>query len=187
MADQRASQSGPATEIRRAKERRPARQTEVAESHRRESWSGFGERNVTEKDGVGVFLDDVTYVFADISILSIPVLGVVMSTPPRHWFGVKGAALVAWLTMVATGALVRGGWVKPLASDVRGWVSMTPWLILFRLGYYNAVLALASFGGRAAEGAVSPVASLAFALVVGSLGIGLFPRLAESFYGVVAG
>lgn len=165
----------------------PVRQTREATSRRRESWSGFGERNVAEKDGVGVFLDDVVYVFADISVLSLPTLAVVMHTTPRHWFGVKGAALVAWLTMVATGALIRGGWVTPLATDALGWVTLTPWLIPFRLVYFNATLALAAFGGRAAEGAVSPVASLAFALVVGALGIGLFPRLAESFYEVVAG
>lgn len=164
---------------------RPARQTEAAQSRRRGAWYGHGQRTVAEKDPFGLFLDDAAYVFADISLLSVPVLSAVMLTAQRQWFGVKGVALVAWVTMVVVAALIRGGWVRPLATDAPGWVSMTPWLVLLRLGYYNAILALAVFGGSAAEAAVSPFASVAFAFAVGALGIGLFPRLAESFYAVV--
>ncbi|WP_135825992.1 hypothetical protein [Halorussus ruber] len=165
---------------------RGARQTRPATSRRRQSWSGWGEGRVDEKDGVGVFLDDVTYAFADISVLSIPVLFHLMTSATNAWFGLKFGALVAWLTMVVGAALLRGGWVTPLATDEPGWVAMTPSLVLLRLGYYNAVLALAAYGGRALSEAVSPVASVAFALLVGALSVGVFPRLADGFYGVVA-
>jgi hypothetical protein len=167
---------------------RPARQTRPANSRRRESWSGWGERSPDEKDAVGVFLDDVTYAFADVSVLSIPVLYYLLVTEGTEYFGVKAAALVAWLTMVVGAALIRGGWVTPLATDVPGWVAMTPWLVALRLVYYNATLALAAYGGAwVGDLWSSPVASLGVAFVVGALSVGVFPRLAEAFYGVVTG
>src|SRR6056297_2826446 len=96
---------------------RPARQTRAATTRRRQSWSGWGEGSVAEKDGVGVFLDDVTYVFADVSVFGLPLLAVVLVSGGNEWVGLKTAALVAWLTMVAVGTLIRGGWVTPLATD----------------------------------------------------------------------
>ena len=165
---------------------RRARQTRAAKSRRRESWSGWGERASDEKDAVGVFLDDVTYAFADVSVLSIPVLYYLLVTGSTEYFGVKAAALVAWLTMVVVAALIRGGWVTPLATDVPGWVAMTAWLVALRLVYYNGTLALAAYGGAEVGLRVSPLASLAFAFLVGALAVGFFPRFAESFYGVVA-
>ena len=166
---------------------RPARQTRPANSRRRESWSGWGERSPDEKDAVGVFLDDVTYAFADVSVLSIPVLYYLLVTGSTEYFGVKAAALVAWLTMVVVAALIRGGWVTPLATDVPGWVAMTPWLVALRLVYYNATLALAAYGGAwVGDLWSSPVASLGVAFVVGVVSVGVFPLLAERFYGAVA-
>ncbi|UPV74343.1 hypothetical protein M0R89_17640 [Halorussus limi] len=173
---------------------RPARQTRAAESRRRQSWSGWGEGTVDEKDGIGVFLDDVTYVFADVSALSLPILWTVLVGGTNEWVGVKTAALVAWLTTVAVGALIRGGWVTPLATDAPGWVALTPWLVALRVFYYNAALALAAYGGRAlgeASSTVGPqwpsLATVGFAFAVGALAAALFPRVAESFYGAVAG
>ncbi|MFC7080049.1 hypothetical protein [Halorussus caseinilyticus] len=163
----------------------PARQTRAAESRRRQSWSGWGEGRVTEKDGVGVFLDDVTYAFADISVLSLPVLSVLLMAETSEWFGLKAFALVAWATMVVCAALIRGGWVTPPATDAPGWVAMTPLLVALRLGYYNGTLALAAYGGRALGRSGSPLAGGAFALLAGALSVALFPRVAESFYGVV--
>lgn len=163
----------------------PARQTRPATSRRRQSWYGLGERQVAEKDGVGVFLDDVAYAFADVSVSSLPVLFALLLTETNEWFGAKTFALVAWLTMVAGAALIRGGWVTPLATDAPGWVALTPWLVVLRLGYLGGALALAAYGGRAV-GAVSPVVGGAFALLVGALSVALFPRFAEWFYAVVA-
>ncbi|NHN59123.1 MULTISPECIES: hypothetical protein [Halorussus] len=165
---------------------RPARQTRAATSRRRRSWSGWGEGRVDEKDGVGVFLDDVAYAFADVSVPSIPVLYGLLVGAGTDWFGLKAFALVAWLTMVAGAALVRGGWVTPLATDAPGWVAVTPWLVALRLVYYNATLAVAAYGGRGVAAAWSPVAAAVGAFFVGALSVALFPRVAESFYGVVA-
>lgn len=139
-----------------------------------------------EKDSVGVFLDDVAYTFADISALSIPVLFHLVTTATNARFGLKFAALVAWMTMVGGAALVRGGWITPIATDEPGWVAMTPWLVVLRIGYYNGVLALAAYGGRTLSEAVSPVASVGFALLVGALAVGVLPRIADWFYGLVA-
>jgi len=179
---------------------RPARQTEAARSRRRTSWHGHGERTATEKDAVGAFLDDVAYAFADVSFLSAPALSAVLLSTPEQWFGVEGATLVAWTAMVVGAALIRGGWVTPLATDARGWVAITPWLVALRLVYYNAALASAALGGSAAEAALSPAAatggppefdatavaaSALVALLVGALAVGLFPRVADSFYAVV--
>jgi len=151
---------------------------------------------VDEKDGVGVFLDDVAYVFADVSVLGLPTLSLVLLAGANRWAGLKTAALVAWLTMVAVGALIRGGWVTPPATDAPGWVAMTPWLVALRVGYYNAALALAAYGGRALGVAFSEspsvgppwsvAATAGFAFAVGALAAALFPRIADSFYAVVA-
>ncbi|NEU56531.1 hypothetical protein [Halorussus sp. MSC15.2] len=138
-----------------------------------------------EKDGVGVFLDDVAYTFGDVSALGLPVLSVLLMADASEWFGLKAFGLVAWLTMVGGAALIRGGWVSPLATDALGWVAMTPWLVALRLVYYNATLALAAYGGRALAGRWSPLAAAGFALVVGALSAALFPRAGDSFYGVV--
>ncbi|UPW00381.1 hypothetical protein M0R88_17980 [Halorussus gelatinilyticus] len=172
---------------------RPARQIRAATSRRRQSWSGWAEGSVDEKDGVGVFLDDVTYVFADVSVFGLPVLWLVLVTGTNEWAGLKTGALVAWLTTVAAGALIRGGWVTPLATDAPGWVAVTPWLVALRVAYYNAALALAAYGGRAlgeASSVVGPqwpsLATVGAAFVVGALAAALFPRVAESFYGIVA-
>jgi hypothetical protein len=164
---------------------RPARQTRAATSRRRQSWSGWGEGQVDEKDAVGVFLDDVTYAFADVSVPSIPFLWHVMMADGGAWFGLKAFSLVAWLTMVAGAALIRGGWVRPLATDTPGWVALTPWLVALRLGYFNGTLALSAFGGREIAASVSPLAGGGFALLVGALSVALFPRVAESFYATV--
>ncbi|WP_158056942.1 hypothetical protein [Halorussus halophilus] len=164
---------------------RPSRQTRPAQNRRRQSWHGMGEATSSEKDSFGVFLDDIAYVFADVSLLALPTLWWALTSADLDWFGVKATTFVAWLTMVLGGALIRGGWVAPLWTEVRGWVSMTPWLILFRVVYYNATLALAAFGGASLT-AWSPLLAVGFAFGVGALSVGAFPRLAESFYGVVA-
>ncbi|USZ69916.1 hypothetical protein NGM10_16055 (plasmid) [Halorussus salilacus] len=166
---------------------RPGRQIEAAESRRRRSWDGNSLGAVSEKDPLGLLLDDAAYVFADVSVFSIPILYTVMMTSPARWYGTKTSALVAWAAMVGVGTLIRGGWVRPLGTDVRGWVSLTPWLVLFRVVYFNAALAAAAYGGEAAVQLGSPAGSLATGAVVGAVSVGVFPRLAESFYLRVSG
>lgn len=164
---------------------RPSRQTQAAQSRRRQAWQGMGEGRVSEKDKVGVLLDDIAYVFADISVLALPTLWWLLTNAEVDWFGVKATAFVAWMAMILVGALIRGGWVAPLWTDVHGWVSMTPWLVLFRLGYYNGALALAAFGGASLTD-LSPLLAVGFAFVVGVVSAWAFPRLADAFYGLIA-
>lgn len=162
---------------------RSARQTRAARERRRRTWDGDSLGAMAEKDGVGLFLDDLGYAFADVSAFSIPVLYLVMVTEPADWYGAKTAAMAAWFAAVAVGAVIRGGWVTPPATDAPGWVSMTPLLALLRIGYFNAALALGAYGGGALAPA-SPAGSVAFAALVGALAAALFPRVAETAYGL---
>lgn len=159
----------------------PGRQTKTARDRRRRSWDGDSFGAMTEKDTVGLFLDDVAYVFADVSVFAIPVLYAVLVGTGLEWYGAKSSAMVAWLTMVVGGALVRGGWITPLGTDVPGWVSMTLELAVLRLVYFNATLAAAVYGGTKIVSLGPPLASVPFAFAVGALSVGLFPRIAETY------
>ncbi|WP_224335225.1 hypothetical protein [Haloprofundus halobius] len=158
----------------------PGRATKTAESRQRWGWSGHGVGARVEKDAVGLFLDDIAYAFADISVSALPVILAVYLGGDIRFFGARTATLVAWLTMVVVAAVVRGGWVTPLGSDVPGWVTLAPSLLVLRLVYFNAALALAGYGGAAIAGDLAlPLESVVFAVVVGALSVALFPRLAE--------
>ena len=159
----------------------PGRQTKTARDRRRRSWDGDSFGAMTEKDSVGLFLDDIAYVFADVSVFAIPVLYWVLVGTGIEWYGAKSSAMVAWLTMVVGGALVRGGWVTPLATDVPGWVSLTLRLVLLRLVYFNAALGAAVYGGIVIVSAGTPIASVPYAFAVGVLAVGFFPRIAETY------
>jgi len=165
----------------------PGRRTKAADSTRRSSWYGLGTRHYADKDRFGRFLDDLVFTFADVSVFAIPSLVVVAGSVDRRPFGLKATAFVAWLTMVTTAALLRGGWLRPLGTAVRGWVSWTPAMLLLRLAYYNAVLTLATVGGVAlAVLSGTPVVAGGFAVVVGAGSIMAFPRSAELVADTVA-
>lgn len=129
------------------RDRPPGRLTRPAETRTRRSWYGYGKLATVEKSGVGCFLHDVTSVFGEVSILGLPALLLVAATDSAGGADVTGAAFGAWLTMVLIGALVRGGWVRPPGTETLGWVTLSAALVALRLGYYNAVLLLAGYGG----------------------------------------
>lgn len=160
----------------------PGRNTKPARSRKRRVWgAGTGGRITTvEKDGYGVFLHDVSYAFADISVPSLPMLYVTLVTADMSYFGQKSAALILWIAMVLTVATIRGGWVTPLLTDIPGWASITVPLVGLRLLYYNLVFIIATYGGGYA-GSVLPTqsASVGFALSTGVVTMGVFPRLAQ--------
>ncbi|MFC4542131.1 hypothetical protein ACFO5R_09345 [Halosolutus amylolyticus] len=164
----------------------PARQTEPAYSATRRTWYGYGSLARVEKSGFGRVLHDCSTVFGDVSIPSLPVLFAIVVAPGTGAYDATAAGIVAWPTMVAVGTAVRGGWIRPLATDTLGWVAITPSLILLRVVYYNLVLIVAVFGGVAVANAVgiAPL-SLVVAFVVAIGSMLSFPRLAERFYGVV--
>ena len=161
----------------------PGRDTKPAHSRKRRTWAaGDGSLATVEKDGFGLWIDDVVYAFADISIPCLPVLYLVLVTSGVEFFGTKSAAMVAWTAMMLGAGTLRGGWVSPLGTSVRGWVSLTLPLVALRLVYYNLVLGVAAYGGGAVGTTLAlPLVSVVFALLVGGLGIGVFPRLAEAY------
>jgi len=96
---------------------------------------------------------------------------------------------------VVVGTLVRGGFVRPLWTSTPGWVMLSPSLLLARVPYFNAGLALAIFGGLRAEqtvtglapasGSLGVAAGLAWAAGVAALLSLCFPRFAERWLSVV--
>ena len=162
------------------------RNTKAAQNRERRTWTaGAGGVTTIEKDGFGLWIDDITYAFAEISVTSLPILYIVLVTAGTEFFGAKSAATIGWLTMVVVAGTIRGGWVTPLATDVPGWVSITPSLVMLRLIYYNLVLAVVTYtGGMIGTTLALPLVSIAFAILVAGLATGIFPRIADKAYQV---
>ena len=133
-----------------------------------------------EKNAYGRFLHDVTYVFGEVAILGLPALMAVAVGDSPGFYGAVAAVFAAWLTITVVGALIRGGWVRPLATETLGWVTFSPALIALRLAYYNGVFLAAGYGGPALADAVG-VAPLSIAAAVGLALVATlaFPRLGE--------
>ena len=173
----------------------PGRESAAARSTERRIWYGYGQLTSAEKSRFGVFLHDTTRLFSEISILSLPVLLLVMEYPATGWFDAKATGLVAWLTAVVVGTLVRGGFVHPIATPTPGWVTLSPSLLLARVPYFNSGLALAIFGGLRVEQTIATVApasgglgvaaGLAWAAGVATLLSLCFPWFAERWLSVV--
>ncbi len=167
----------------------PGRETAAARTTERRTWYGYGHLTRTEKSGVGVFLHDATRIFAEVTVFSLPVLLFVMDYPATGWFDAKATGLVAWAVAVFIGTLVRGGWIRPLATDTLGWVTLAPSLLVLRIPYYNGVMALAVFGGLAVGGRVAASvdpgigvgAGLGATVLVALVGVLAFPRIAEAW------
>ncbi|GAB7090687.1 hypothetical protein JCM18237_09580 [Halorubrum luteum] len=165
----------------------PGRETAAATSRTRRTWYGYGSLARSEKSGFGVFLHDTTRIFAEVSVFSLPTLVYIMTVPPAGPLDAEATGLLAWLTMTLVGTLIRGGWITPLLSATPGWVSLSPVLLLLRLGYFNVTMATAAFGGLTLGNAVWPVVDVVWPVVgvgwaIGSaaLAILLFPRVAQA-------
>lgn len=172
----------------RDRRRAPGRQTRPAYSATRRTWYGYGRLAHVEKSAFGRVLHDCPHVFGDVSLPALPVLFAVMAAPGRGVYDATAACLVGWMTMVAVGTTIRGGWIRPLGTETLGWVALAPSLIALRVVYYNGSLAVAVFGGLALADAVgyAPLSLIvAFAVAVASTLA--FPRLGESVYAAVHG
>ncbi|WP_459882962.1 hypothetical protein [Halorubrum gandharaense] len=154
----------------------------------RRTWYGYGTLTRTEKSGVGIFLHDATRISAEMTVLALPVLLFVMDSPTTGWFDAKATGLLALTVAIVAGTLVRGGWIRPLGSATPGWVTLAPVPLVVRIPYFNALFALAIFGGLVVGGVVgAPNAGDTIAVAVGlgwAVGIALvgtvaFPRVAE--------
>ncbi|WP_293031829.1 hypothetical protein [Natronococcus sp.] len=163
------------------RDRTPGRRTRPAYTRKRQSWYGYGTIASLEKSRFGCFLHDLTSIFGEVSIIGLPVLLLVGMTDSTASYGVTAAAIVAWLTMVLVGTLVRGGWVRPLGTETLGWLTFSPALIALRFVHYNTALAVASYGGVAVAVAVGvPPLSVAVAVIVGVGSMLALPAIGES-------
>lgn len=170
----------------RGRDRTPGRQTRPAYSATRRTWYGLGKLSRTEKSGFGRVLHDCSHLFGDVSIAALPVLFAIVAAPGTGAYDATAAGLLAWTTMVAVGTAIRGGWIRPLATDTLGWVSLEPTLLVLRVVYYNLALAVAVFGGvwLADVTGLAPL-SLVVAFAVATVSMLSFPRLAETVYGAL--
>lgn len=135
-----------------------------------------------------MFLDDVVYVFADISLGSLPVLFLVMVGESPGRYGAEAGVLVVWAVTVLVAALIRGGWITPLGTDVPGWVSLTPVLVAARVPYYNAMFAGSAYlTGVVLELTGHQVLSVLCPAVAGGVAIAAFPTVADRVYALVVG
>jgi hypothetical protein len=171
----------------------PGRETAAARSNVRRIWYGYGQLGRAEKNRLGLFLHDTVRIYAEVSVLSLPVLFAIMAVPATGRLDAKATGLVAWLTMTFAGTLIRGGWVRPLATPALGWVRLSPALLVLRVGYFNLALAVAAFGGVAVAGAVpavvtgpavGPGLALAWAGSVAVVSTFAFPRVAGEWLAV---
>lgn len=172
----------------------PGRETAAARSNERRTWYGWGQLTRVEKNRFGLFLHDSPRMFAEVSLVSLPVLLLVMASPPTGWFDAKATGLVAWAVAVVVGTLVRIGLVRPFATRTLGWVTLNPWLTVLRIPYFNVGLGVAIFGGLAVDGAVTwlgggDLVGVGTGLVwTGTVAAGVvlaFPRIAEAWLSVV--
>ena len=164
------------------------RETDIAESSQRWVWYGYGSTTRAEKNGIGRFLDDTTRIYAEVSVFALPTLLFIMGYPITTPVDAKATGIVGWATMTFVGTLIRGGWVRPLATETRGWVTLSPWLLVLRLGYFPAALALATFGGIAVAGlAGSAVVGLLWAGGIAAVTMSVFPRVASAWLRWVRG
>ena len=158
----------------------PRREPEAADSTERRIWYGYGTLGRAEKDPLGMLLQDVIRIYGEVTVLSLPILLLVHILPPGVWYDATGTALVAWILMTLVGTLIRGGWVQPLATDTPGWVTLSPWLLVLRVLYFNGTFVVAAFGGVYLGAALgwAPV-GLLWSGAVAILSTLLFPRIGE--------
>lgn len=132
----------------------PGREQSAAETNVRRGWYGWGQLSQVEKSRVGVFLNDVTRVFAEVTVLSLPFLVALPFLPTAGPFDIFNVWLPALTAMVLVGTLVRTGWVHPPWTDSPGWVRLLPTLVVLRVLYFNFAFLAATYGGLAVAGLV---------------------------------
>ena len=155
----------------------PGRETTAAETNVRRGW---GSRIRVNR--FGMFTNDLVRVFAEVGVFTLPVLVALPLVAVEGPLSVFQAWLAATALLVFLGTLVRCGWVPPLLTDAPGWVRLKPTLLVLRALYFNLVL-LVGVGGALAVAAVTGVAGagLGWAVVAGSLGALLFPRVTDEW------
>jgi hypothetical protein len=160
----------------------PARDVDAARTRRRRSWVGQGRLVTDEKDPLGCLLHDAVRVFGDVSVPATPTLLYVLLRTDEATVDLKAGAFFCWLSLVATGTLVCGGWVGVPATPRRGWLSLTLSTALVRLVGVNGALLAAAHGSLLVTPWVGPAATAGLAAAVGVVtGLGL-PAVGERAY-----
>jgi hypothetical protein len=141
----------------------------------------MGKRGSDEKGLFAQYLHDVPTLFAEVFVLGFPAIAYVFVADFDGGAGLAGVAFVLWMTMTAVGTAVHAGTLRPPFTDVLGWVTLAPSLVVLRIVYYNLVLvggvhasaALASAAGNATVGLIAVAA-------IGTLSMLVFPALADA-------
>jgi hypothetical protein len=156
--------------------------TELAWSHERRPRTIGSGNEPTKHEGFRRWLDDIGYMSIEITVMSLPVLAVVVLMTEGELFGLTAAAIVAWTKMVLTAGTIRGGRITPLGTEMASWVPITPALVVLRLGYYNLALAAAAFGGGTIGVVLGqPFLAIVFTLLIAGAAAGGFPRVADTY------
>ena len=158
------------------------REQSAAETNVRRGWYGWGQLSAVEKHPLGVFLNDITRVFAEVAILSGPVFLALPFLPNGGQFDIFNMWLPALTGLVLVGSAVRAGWVHPPWTPSPGWVRLFATLIVLRLLYFSVAFLVAIYGGFAVAGAAGEgAAGWLFALAVGAGAALAFPRAADEW------
>ncbi|WP_136689771.1 hypothetical protein [Halorhabdus amylolytica] len=160
----------------------PGRETSAATSTYRREFLAIGNRTGSEKGQIGVLLGDIGRIAGEIGVLTLPVM---LSLPVAQvWDPVAlfETWLVALITMIVLGTLVRSGLIAPPFTDAPGWARLFPTLILLRVIYFNGTLLVAVLGGGAVAGGTGVVATgLVWSLAVSATATLLFPRVVDEW------
>lgn len=160
----------------------PGRETSAATSNYRREFLAIGNRTGSEKDRVGVFFADVGRIAGEIGTLTLPVMLYLPVAQAGKPFAFFETWLLALMTMIVVGTLLRGGWITPPFTDAPGWVRLFPTLILLRLVYFNGALLVSIHGGSAVAGETGVVAAgLLWSLSVSGAATLLFPRVVDGW------
>lgn len=130
-------------------------------------------RDRSEQSGLDGWLADAFSAGAEVTLLGLPGLVWLMDVEPNA--AVKFAALVGWVSLVASLATVRGGWSR-LAP---GWPRRRPGVLVALFAFHNVVLVAAALGGVRADLVLgTPVASMLVAIAMPVVGVVAVARLA---------
>lgn len=160
----------------------PGRETSAATSNYRREFLAIGNRTGSEKGQIGVLLADIGRIAGEIGVLTLPVM---LSLPVAQvWepIALFEAWLVALITMIVVGTLVRSGWIAPPFTDAPGWARLFPTLILLRVIYFNGALLVAVHSGNVVAGETGMVATgLLWSAAVSAVLTLSFPRVVDEW------
>ncbi|WP_181686005.1 hypothetical protein [Halorhabdus salina] len=160
----------------------PGRETSAATSNYRREFLAIGNRTGSQKGQIGVLLADIGRITAEVGILTLPVMLYLPVAPVREPPALFETWIVALLTMIVGGTLLRSGWISPPFTNAPGWARLFPTLLVLRLLYFNGTLLVAVHSGSVVAGQTGMVgAGLLWSLGVSGTATLLFPRVVDTW------